>query len=143
MRDGLEAAIARSSRVRAADADVLSSESATPTWRTRARSPTRSTSGSGAAPAYNCSPSFNWKRHLDDAQIATFQQELGAIGYRFQFITLAGFHSLNAAMFELARGYAADGMLRRAAGARVRVEADGFTATPATSGRSERATSIR
>src|SRR5207249_3099849 len=60
--------------------------------------------------AYNCSPSFNWRKHLDDAQIATFQQELGRMGYRFQFITLAGFHALNASMFELARGYAAEGM---------------------------------
>jgi len=55
--------------------------------------------------AYNCSPSFNWKRKLDDAQIAKFQRELGAMGYRFQFITLAGFHALNFSMFELARGY--------------------------------------
>ena len=55
--------------------------------------------------AYNCSPSFNWKRHLDDAQIARFQRELAAMGYAFQFITLAGFHSLNHAMFELASGY--------------------------------------
>jgi isocitrate lyase len=55
--------------------------------------------------AYNCSPSFNWKRHLDDATIARFQKELGAMGYRFQFITLAGFHSLNASMFELAMRY--------------------------------------
>lgn len=56
--------------------------------------------------AYNCSPSFNWKRNLDDATIAKFQQELGAMGYKFQFITLAGFHSLNYGMFELAHGYA-------------------------------------
>ncbi len=55
--------------------------------------------------AYNCSPSFNWKRHLDDDQIARFQRELGAMGYAFQFITLAGFHSLNHGMFELAHGY--------------------------------------
>ena len=55
--------------------------------------------------AYNCSPSFNWKRHLDDAQIATFQRELSAMGYAFQFITLAGFHSLNYGMFELALDY--------------------------------------
>ena len=55
--------------------------------------------------AYNCSPSFNWKKHLDDATIAKFQRELGAMGYKFQFITLAGFHSLNYSMFELARGY--------------------------------------
>ena len=60
--------------------------------------------------AYNCSPSFNWKRHLDDATIAGFQRELGALGYKFQFITLAGFHALNESMFELARGYAASGM---------------------------------
>lgn len=56
--------------------------------------------------AYNCSPSFNWKKNLDDATIARFQRELGAMGYRFQFITLAGFHSLNYGMFELAHGYA-------------------------------------
>ncbi|CAN5369675.1 isocitrate lyase [soil metagenome] len=55
--------------------------------------------------AYNCSPSFNWRKRLDDATIARFQEELGAMGYKFQFITLAGFHSLNFAMFELARGY--------------------------------------
>lgn len=60
--------------------------------------------------AYNCSPSFNWKRHLDDTTIAAFQKELGAMGYRFQFITLAGFHALNAAMFDLATGYAERGM---------------------------------
>ncbi|TCT25403.1 isocitrate lyase [Thermomonas haemolytica] len=56
--------------------------------------------------AYNCSPSFNWKKHLDDATIAKFQRELGAMGYKFQFITLAGFHALNYGMFELAHGYA-------------------------------------
>ncbi|MEV8020284.1 isocitrate lyase [Streptomyces sp. NPDC086554] len=60
--------------------------------------------------AYNCSPSFNWKAALDDDQIAKFQRELGAMGYRFQFITLAGFHSLNHGMFDLARGYAESGM---------------------------------
>lgn len=81
--------------------------------------------------AYNCSPSFNWKRHLDDATIATFQKELGAMGYRFQFITLAGFHALNATMFDLAKGYAQRGMeayveLQEAEFA---MEADGYTAT--------------
>ncbi|MFE0045311.1 isocitrate lyase [Streptomyces albireticuli] len=60
--------------------------------------------------AYNCSPSFNWRAALDDDRIAKFQRELGAMGYRFQFITLAGFHSLNHAMFDLARGYAEHGM---------------------------------
>jgi len=60
--------------------------------------------------AYNCSPSFNWKRKLNDNEIAEFQEQLGAMGYKFQFITLAGFHTLNASMFELAHGYARDGM---------------------------------
>ena len=60
--------------------------------------------------AYNCSPSFNWRANLDDAQIANFQRELGAMGYKFQFVTLAGFHNLNHGMFELARGYAERGM---------------------------------
>jgi isocitrate lyase len=55
--------------------------------------------------AYNCSPSFNWKKKLSDAQIASFQRDLGAMGYKFQFVTLAGFHALNFSMFELARGY--------------------------------------
>ncbi len=64
----------------------------------------------GKMMAYNCSPSFNWKKKLDDATIAKFQTELGALGYKFQFITLAGFHSLNYGMFELAKGYKETGM---------------------------------
>ncbi|WP_026545053.1 isocitrate lyase [Arthrobacter sp. 35/47] len=60
--------------------------------------------------SYNCSPSFNWKKHLDDATIAKFQRELGAMGFTFQFITLAGFHALNYSMFDLAHGYAREGM---------------------------------
>lgn len=60
--------------------------------------------------AYNCSPSFNWRKNLDDDTIARFQRELGAMGYRFQFITLAGFHALNYSMFDLAHGYAREGM---------------------------------
>ena len=60
--------------------------------------------------AYNCSPSFNWKRHLDDKTIAEFQKELGKMGYKFQFVTLAGFHSLNTGMFDLAQGYKTEGM---------------------------------
>jgi isocitrate lyase len=60
--------------------------------------------------AYNCSPSFNWKKHLNDEQTARFQDELADMGYRFQFVTLAGFHTLNASMFELAHGYARTGM---------------------------------
>jgi isocitrate lyase len=65
---------------------------------------------SGKLLAYNCSPSFNWKKNLDDATIAKFQRELGAMGYKFQFITLAGFHALNYSMFNLAHGYARRGM---------------------------------
>jgi isocitrate lyase len=81
--------------------------------------------------AYNCSPSFNWRRHLDDATIAKFQKELGAMGYKFQFITLAGFHALNYSMFHLAQGYATDGMpayveLQEAEFA---AESSGYTAT--------------
>jgi isocitrate lyase len=81
--------------------------------------------------AYNCSPSFNWRRNLDDNQIATFQKELGAMGYRFQFVTLAGFHALNHSMFELASGYAADGMSAyvRLQEAEFAAEKDGYTAT--------------
>jgi isocitrate lyase len=60
--------------------------------------------------AYNCSPSFNWKQHLDDATVARFQTELAAMGYKYQFVTLAGFHSLNTGMFELARAYRDDEM---------------------------------
>jgi isocitrate lyase len=81
--------------------------------------------------AYNCSPSFNWKQNLDDATIARFQRELGAMGYKFQFITLAGFHQLNYGMFELARGYrerqmAAYSELQQAEFA---AEVQGYTAT--------------
>jgi len=81
--------------------------------------------------AYNCSPSFNWKQHLDDATIERFQKELGAMGYRFQFITLAGFHALNASMFELARGYADEGMSAyvRLQEREFAMEAEGYTAT--------------
>jgi isocitrate lyase len=81
--------------------------------------------------AYNCSPSFNWKKNLDDATIAKYQKELGAMGYKFQFITLAGFHQLNYGMFELARGYkdrqmSAYSELQEAEFA---AEANGYTAT--------------
>ncbi len=81
--------------------------------------------------AYNCSPSFNWKRHLDDEQIARFQRELGAMGYKFQFITLAGFHSLNAGMFELAQGYRDHGMTAyvELQEREFEMEASGYTAT--------------
>ena len=81
--------------------------------------------------AYNCSPSFNWKRKLDDATIARFQRELGEMGYRFQFITLAGFHALNFSMFELARGYKAQQMSAYVAlqQAEFAAEQHGYTAT--------------
>jgi isocitrate lyase len=81
--------------------------------------------------AYNCSPSFNWKRKLDDATIAKFQRELGAMGYKFQFITLAGFHALNFSMFELARGYKAQQMTAYVAlqEAEFAAESSGYTAT--------------
>ena len=81
--------------------------------------------------AYNCSPSFNWKQYLDDSTIAHFQKELGAMGYKFQFITLAGFHALNASMFELARGYADQGMSAyvRLQEREFAMEAEGYTAT--------------
>jgi isocitrate lyase len=81
--------------------------------------------------AYNCSPSFNWKRRLDDATIARFQRELGAMGYKFQFITLAGFHALNYSMFDLARGYKAQQMTAYVAlqQAEFAAEANGYTAT--------------
>src|SRR5215468_6786073 len=81
--------------------------------------------------AYNCSPSFNWKRKLDDATIARFQRELAAMGYRFQFITLAGFHALNYSMFELARGYKAQQMSAyvKLQEAEFAAEGSGYTAT--------------
>lgn len=81
--------------------------------------------------AYNCSPSFNWKRALNDEQIAAFQHELGELGYKFQFITLAGFHALNASMFELAQGYAKNGMTAyvELQEREFAMEAEGYTAT--------------
>jgi len=81
--------------------------------------------------AYNCSPSFNWRAHLDDATIAKFQKELAAMGYRFQFITLAGFHALNQSMFELAYGYAQNDMSAyvKLQEAEFGLESLGYTAT--------------
>ncbi len=81
--------------------------------------------------AYNCSPSFNWKKKLDDSQIAKFQRELGAMGYKFQFITLAGFHALNHSMFELAKGYNESQMTAyvKLQEAEFSSEKDGYTAT--------------
>jgi isocitrate lyase len=81
--------------------------------------------------AYNCSPSFNWRKHLDDGTIEKFQRELGEMGYKFQFITLAGFHALNYSMFDLARGYADEGMSAyvRLQDAEFAAETSGYTAT--------------
>ena len=85
----------------------------------------------GKLMAYNCSPSFNWRKHLDPHTIETFQRELGAMGYKFQFVTLAGFHSLNHGMFELARGYAQRGMgaYSELQEAEFASEVNGYTAT--------------
>src|ERR687885_840300 len=110
VRDGLEAAIARSLAY-APYADVLWFETSTPDLgEAREFAQAIHERFPGKLLAYNCSPSFNWRRHLDDATIARFQNELGELGYRFQFVTLAGFHALNASLFELAHGYAREGM---------------------------------
>jgi isocitrate lyase len=107
---GIEAAIARGLAY-APYADVVWMETSTPDLgEAREFAEAIHAEFPGKLLAYNCSPSFNWKRHLDDDTIARFQQELGTMGYRFQFITLAGFHALNESMFDLARGYAAEGM---------------------------------
>ncbi|MGF1665465.1 MAG: isocitrate lyase [Acidimicrobiia bacterium] len=81
--------------------------------------------------AYNCSPSFNWRKHLDDSTIASFQKELARLGYKFQFITLAGFHALSASLFELAQGYASEGMTAyvRLQEREFAMERSGYTAT--------------
>ncbi len=110
VRDGLEPAIARSLAY-APYADVIWFETSTPDLEEARRfADAIHQRHPRKLLAYNCSPSFNWRQHLSDAQIASFQQELGSMGYRFQFVTLAGFHALNESMFELARGYARSGM---------------------------------
>jgi isocitrate lyase len=110
VRDGIDAAISRGLAY-APYADLIWCETSTPDiGEAKAFADAIHEKFPGKPLAYNCSPSFNWRKHLDDATIATFQQELGDWGYKFQFITLAGFHSLNAAMFQLAKGYAADSM---------------------------------
>ena len=131
VHSGIEAAIARGLAY-APYADVVWMETSTPDLAearrfaeaVHARFP-------GKLLAYNCSPSFNWRRHLDDATIARFQADLGELGYRFQFITLAGFHALNASMFELARSYADRGMSAyvELQEREFALEAEGYTAT--------------
>jgi isocitrate lyase len=130
-RPGLEAPIARALAY-APYADLLWLETSTPDLEEAARfAEAIHESYPGKLLAYNCSPSFNWRRHLSDSEIASFQRELGAMGYRFQFITLAGFHSLNAAMFELASGYADEGMTAyvRLQEQEFALESQGYTAT--------------
>jgi isocitrate lyase len=126
VRGGMDAAIERA-RAYAPYADILWCETATPELddaRTFAEGV--HAEFPGKLLAYNCSPSFNWKQRLDDEQISAFQKELGAMGYRFQFITLAGFHALNASMFELAKGFADEGMT-----AYVRLQEREFALEPA------------
>jgi isocitrate lyase len=110
VRNGIEAAIARGLAY-APYADLLWFETSTPDLNeARQFAEAIHKQFPGKLLAYNCSPSFNWKKLLDADTIARFQQELGAMGYKFQFITLAGFHALNYISFQLARGYAETGM---------------------------------
>jgi len=126
VRGGMDAAIERA-RAYAPYADMLWCETATPELDdARAFAEGVHAEFPGKLLAYNCSPSFNWKQRLDDEQIAAFQKELGAMGYRFQFITLAGFHALNVGMFELAKGFADEGMT-----AYVRLQQREFALEPA------------
>ena len=109
-RGGIEAAIARGLAY-APYADMLWCETATPDLAEAKKfADAIHAKFPGKLLAYNCSPSFNWKKKLDDVTIANFQQELGKMGYKFQFVTLAGFHALNMSMFHLARGYSQAGM---------------------------------
>jgi len=128
---GLDMAIARA-RAYAPYADLIWCETSTPDLaEARAFAEGVHAEFPGKLLAYNCSPSFNWKKKLSDAEIATFQQELGAMGYRYQFVTLAGFHSLNHGMFQLARGYRDEGMAAysRLQEAEFAAESEGYTAT--------------
>ncbi|HET9384654.1 MAG TPA: isocitrate lyase [Gemmatimonadales bacterium] len=110
IKDGVEAAIARA-RAYAPYADMLWFETAKPDiGEARQFAEAIHKEYPGKLLAYNCSPSFNWKRHLNDAQLSTFQKELGAMGYKFQFVTLSGFHALNHSIFTLAQEYKERGM---------------------------------
>ena len=131
VRGGIESGIARGLSY-APYADLLWLETATPDLdEARRFADAIHAEFPGMPLAYNCSPSFNWRRHLTDDVIAVFQRELAAMGYRFQFITLAGFHALNATMFELARGYRDDAMTAYVAlqEREFALEAEGYTAT--------------
>jgi isocitrate lyase len=130
VRGGVEAAIARGLEY-APYADMLWCETSTPDLdEARSFAEAIHDRYPDKLLAYNCSPSFNWRKHLDDDKIARFHKELGAMGYRFQFITLAGFHALNASAFELARGFAVDGMSAyvRLQQREFELERDGYTA---------------
>jgi isocitrate lyase len=131
VREGIEAAIARGLAY-APYADLLWFETATPDLeQAEAFAGEIHRTHPGKLLAYNCSPSFNWSRHLNESQIATFQSDLAKLGYRFQFVTLAGFHALNASMFELARGYANHAMSAyvELQEREFALEADGYSAT--------------
>jgi isocitrate lyase len=131
IESGLDSAIARGLAY-APYADLIWFETSTPDMgEAREFADAIHDSFPGKLLAYNCSPSFNWKRHLDDEAIAGFQGRLGEMGYKFQFITLAGFHALNESMFALARGYAEEGMTAyvRLQEREFELEAEGYTAT--------------
>ncbi|HEY6583563.1 MAG TPA: isocitrate lyase [Gaiellaceae bacterium] len=131
VRPGIEACIKRSLAY-ALYADIVWFETSTPDLgEAREFAAAIHERFPGKLMAYNCSPSFNWRKHLGEDEIARFQDELGELGYKFQFITLAGFHSLNAAMFELARGYVDEGMPAyvRVQEREFELEAEGYTAT--------------
>jgi isocitrate lyase len=130
IRGGLECAIARGLAY-APYADLVWCETSTPDLgEARRFAEAIHEKFPGKPLAYNCSPSFNWKRHLDPAALAGFQRELGELGYRFQFVTLAGFHALNLSMFELAKDYLGRGMAAysRLQEAEFAAELDGYTA---------------
>jgi isocitrate lyase len=131
LRGGIECAIARA-RAYAPYADLLWCETSTPDLdEARQFAEGVHELFPGKLLAYNCSPSFNWRKHLDDITIAKFQRELGAMGYKFQFVTLAGFHALNHSMFALASGYRDRGMAAytELQQAEMADEARGYTAT--------------
>ena len=131
LREGLEVAIARGTAY-APYADLVWSETSTPDLaEAKEFAEAMHAAAPGKMLAYNCSPSFNWRKKLDAGTIAKFQRELGAMGYKFQFVTLAGFHSLNYSMFELARGYRERGMAAYSEfqTAEFDAEINGYTAT--------------
>jgi len=131
VRNGMAACIARGLAY-APYCDLLWMETSTPDLaQARTFAEAVKAEYPGTLLAYNCSPSFNWRKYLDEGSIEKFQRELSELGYKFQFVTLAGFHALNYSMFELARGYAASGMPAyvRLQDAEFAAENAGYTAT--------------